>query len=159
MLVGYLYFASWLFPVKLRRVLHIQIFLCHVCRQLHHLLILEIGSIRKEDVDIRNILSLGIREIHEGKVVDIHRGDESAHILQLLLIEIAQLDIVVAHRYGHLLLPILVASLRERHKKKAWAFINMDESTKPNIIINFLVISFTFYVQSYEIITRPKSRK
>ena len=43
--------------------------------------------------------------------------------------------------------------------KKAWAFINMDESTKPNIIINFLVISFTFCVQSYEIITRPKSRK
>ena len=119
MLVGYLYFASWLFPVKLRRLLHIQIFLCHVYLQLHHLLILEIGSIRKEDVDIRNILSLGIREIHEGKVVDIHRGDESAHILQLLLlIEIAQLDIVVAHRYGHLLLPILVASLRERHKKK-----------------------------------------
>ena len=38
-------------------------------------------------------------------------------------------------------------------------FINMDESTKPNTIINFLVISFTFCVQSYEIITRPKSRK
>ena len=78
------------FQEERRRLEGILIFLAHISCQLHHLQVLEIDSIRKEDVDVRNILSLGIREIHEGKIVDIHRGDESAHILHLLLLSFIQ---------------------------------------------------------------------
>ena len=78
------------FQEERRRLEGILVFLAHISRQLHHLPVLEIGTIRKEDIDIRNILSLGIREIHEGKIVDIHRSDESAHVLHLFLLSISQ---------------------------------------------------------------------
>ena len=88
------------FPTQLRIVARFQeercrlegilIFLAHISCQLHHLLILEILAVWEEDVDVRNILSLRIREIHEGKVVDIHRSDEPTHILHLLLLSFIQ---------------------------------------------------------------------
>ena len=78
------------FQEERRRLEGILIFLAHISCQLHHLQVLEIGSIRKEDVDVRNVLSLGIREIHEGKIVDIHRSDEPTHVLHLLLLSFIQ---------------------------------------------------------------------
>ena len=78
------------FQEERRRLEGILVFLAHISCQLHHLLILEILTVWEEDVDVRNVLSLGIREIHEGKIVDIHRSDESAHVLHLLLLSFIQ---------------------------------------------------------------------